>query len=153
MKEELRVAIVGSRRRNTLADRRMVYALVDKLIVQHGNSEIVIVSGACPQGADEFAASASRVCGLRLVEFPVPKVDYHSSGEFSQAAFKRNKQIAEYCHVAYCFVHPDRKGGTENTISHLRDLRKEYFIVDESGSYLEDKVTHEQKNSNKNRTS
>ena len=132
--EELRVGIVGSRRRNSLYDRSIVFGLIETLVQQNPHRRLVIVSGACPKGADSFAAESARSHGLGLVEYPVPPVKYGSKWEFRQAAFSRNRLIAEDSHVGFALVSEDRTGGTENTIAHYVVMEKNVFIVERDGN-------------------
>lgn len=135
LREELRVGIVGSRRRNTMRDIKIVYKIVEELLADNPDRKLVIVSGACPKGADAFAAEASRVLGVELKEFPVPKVPYANKWEFAQAAFARNKLIAEDSFVGFALVTPDRTGGTEDTIKHFNNLKRKVYLVDGNGRY------------------
>lgn len=131
LKEQLRVGVVGSRRRNTLHDRKIVFGFLDRLIELNPHREIVIVSGACPKGADAFAAEYARITGVSLVEFPVPKVSYGSRGEFAQAAFARNKLIADDSVIGLALVAMDRTGGTENTVKHYTKQGKKVYLADD----------------------
>jgi len=137
MKEELRVGIVGSRRRCSLLDRKIVFNLVERLIENNPHRDLVIVSGACWRGADNFAAEASKLYGVKLVEHPVPKKEYTHKGEYAEAAYSRNRKIAEDSFVGFALVHENRKGGTEDTVRHYYDLKKKVFLVDGVGrTYL-----------------
>ena len=128
--DTLIIAIVGSRRRNTLRDRALVFELVE-LCKKRGWT---VVSGACRDSADSFAKEACDALGVGIREFPVPKVKYKNKWEFTQAAFARNRVIAENCGACFALVHSDRTGGTENTISHCFDLGKTVYIVRDDGS-------------------
>lgn len=136
-RKELRVGIVGSRRRCSLLDRKIVFNLVERLIGENPGRQLTIVSGACRLGADNFAAEAARLYKVNLVEFPVPPGDYSERWMYAKAAYDRNRKIAENSDVGFALVHKDRKGGTENTILHYHDLKKNVFLVDERGkTYL-----------------
>lgn len=127
----MRVAIVGSRRRNTLADLRIVTDLVERLVAQHG--KITIVSGGCPRGADNFAEQAARIFTLPVIVHRIPP----GSGtmwEFTRRAHSRNELIARDADEIYALVHPDRTGGTENTVAHGLRLKKPVYLVLEDGS-------------------
>lgn len=130
----LRIGIVGSRRRHTLSDRKIVFEIVEKAISKNPDKEIILVSGACHKGADAFAAEAARVYNVKIVEYPVPKVQYKHRGEFAKAAYARNRLIAENSDMGFALVSPDRTGGTENTIRHYVDLKKKVYLVDQDGS-------------------
>ena len=132
----MKVGIVGSRRRNTLHDRKLVFRLVERLIKENPGEEIILVSGSCPKGADHFAAEAAKVFGLTIVEHPVPKKEYAHKGEWVAEAFARNRLIALDSDVIYALRASDHTGGTENTIKHAEELQKRTFEVDEKGECL-----------------
>ena len=128
--EELRIGIVGSRRRNTLADRQIVYDIVEKAIKRFPDREIVVVSGGCWKGADKFAEDAAKFFGVRTLIFPVPKdPPIKHRGEFRERAFARNREIAAHSNIVFALVHPDRTGGTENTVEHCKDLKVKCELV------------------------
>lgn len=130
---ELFVGIVGSRRRNSLSDRKLVFKIVENLVSKFADRKVILVSGACPKGADHFASEAARSFSLEIVEFPVPKQNYESRGQFAQAAFARNKLIADRSDIGFALVSDDRTGGTENTISHFKSQKKKVYVVNENG--------------------
>src|SRR6266852_3629791 len=134
----MKVAIVGSRRRNTLRDRKIVLDLVTRLVTESSEDRIVIVSGGCPKGADSFAEEAARVHRLDKIIFPVAKhPEIKSRHEFRERAFARNLLVAKEADVIYALVHPDRKGGTENTVQHAHRLGKKVYLVNLIGqAYL-----------------
>lgn len=137
MKEELRIGVIGSRRRCSLFDRKIVFNLIERLIVLNPHRDVIIVSGACRLGADSFAAEAARIYNVKLIEHPVPPGEYKQRWEYAKAAYERNRKIAEDSHVGFALVHEDRKGGTENTIHHYHDLKKKVYLVDATGkTYL-----------------
>lgn len=128
---ELRVGIVGSRRRNGFEDRKIVFDIVERLV--GAGRDVVLVSGACPKGADRFAADAARHFRTALSEHPIPKRDYPNEWEFTQAAYVRNREIVMDSDYVVALIHPDRTGGTENTLEHCRDLGKDAYLVDSDG--------------------
>lgn len=139
---ELRIAIVGSRRRNLVTDYDIVKKLISDVMAEFPHKKIVVVSGACPQGADFFAAKTVKAWRdahpyggyrLELVEFPVQKWDGMSKWDFTQQAFGRNFQVADYAHVGYALVHSDRTGGTEDTVGHFHNLQKTCYLVSDWG--------------------
>ena len=130
----MKIAIVGSRRRCSLFDRE----LVTNIVMNARDRGDTIVSGACRSGADSFAKQICDLYKLTIKEFPVPEKNYKSKWEFREAAFARNKQIAEYCDVCFALVTQDRSGGTENTIDHCHELGKRVFLVLEDGSIVEE---------------
>lgn len=133
----MRIGIVGSRRRNTLADRLIVQDIIVTAAMRFG-SDTVIVSGGCGQGADRFAKEYTECWGIRYVEYPIPTdPPAKNKWEFTRRAYARNRQIVENSDVIFALVHPDRTGGTENTVLHAKDLGRRCFLVDGFGrAYL-----------------
>src|SRR5579859_7923340 len=130
---EVRIGIVGSRRRNTLYDRRIIFIIVARAIAGFPGQKVVIVSGGA-KGPDAYAREAAEFYGLGYREHPVPKdppiVD---RWDFQRRAFARNREIVVGSDVIFALAHPDRKGGTENTIGHAIELQKQFFLVDQTG--------------------
>lgn len=135
------VGIVGSRRRNNLPDRRMVFELVDQLIQVHGD-RFVIVSGGAKKGADLFAKEAAQIKRVAYLEYPVDTTDVTSKWQFTQKAYDRNRKIAERSEELFCLVHSSRTGGTENTIKYGLELKRRIFLVNTRGEvYLSEDGT------------
>lgn len=128
-----KAGIVGSRRRNTLHDRKIVFRLVELLLGKFGRDGLVIVSGGCPKGADLFAEEGARVHGVRTEIYPVDRKGVTTKWEFRQAAFARNKTVAEMSTGLFCLVSSDRTGGTENTVGHMLELKRPVFLLNEAG--------------------
>ena len=132
--------VVGSRRRNTLHDRRIVNALMDWLI--HKHERLVLVSGGCQQGADAFAEEAADLCGILKLIFPIDKKGATSRWDFTRLAYERNKVVAQNSTAVYALVAEDRKGGTENTVEHALKLQKPVYLITNSGEvYLSEDGT------------
>jgi hypothetical protein len=139
--KEFRVAIVGSRRRASLEDRQFVLDLVERLVrfCDESKKKLILISGGCRTGGDFFAEEAAKVFDVPIIVHGVstdPPIKHR--GEFRERAFARNRLIAQDCHGMYALVSSDRSGGTENSLSHMRDLGKKYRIIDESGRILKD---------------
>lgn len=130
---ELRVGIVGSRRRNSYNDQKMILKLVSMLVSLNPSREVVLVSGGCPKGADNFAAAASRIHRVPIKEWLPIGGPFNSKWEFAKAAFARNEQIAADSSVGFAQVAADRTGGTENTIGHYLNMRKKVILINDSG--------------------
>jgi len=131
METPLRVGIVGSRRRATLFDRKIVHRLVEWLV--RDVSQIVIVSGGCPIGADAFAEEAAKLYGLPTKIFPIDKTGVSTKWQFTTKAYERNAKIAENSEKLYALISDDRTGGTENTIKHALELGKPVYLVTSNG--------------------
>ena len=134
----VRIGIVGSRRRSTFKDHAIVREIVRTAVEKYGVDGVVVVSGGCPAGADTFARISAEVYDLWCVEFK-PKVGRDCQRwEFTVAAFARNRTIAENCDVLFALVASDRKGGTENTISHAKKCGVPCYTVDDKGNCLKE---------------
>jgi len=132
--------IVGSRRRNTLHDRQIVFRLIDWLAQTHGGmgaENITIVSGGCEKGADWFAKEyAFIICEnvFEYIEFPIDKKGITGKWDFTKRAFARNRLVAERSRNGlFCLVSEDRTGGTENAIGHALELQVPVFLVNNLG--------------------
>lgn len=131
--QEIRIAIVGSRRRNTLSDRKIVFDIVRQATAAFPEKNIVIVSGGA-DGPDSFAREAAEIYGLDYADHPVPRdPPIKNKYEFRCRAFARNRDIVIDSNLMFALVNLDRKGGTENTVAHAIDLQKKYFLVDQVG--------------------
>lgn len=131
-----RIGIVGSRRRSTIQDRKIVSDIIHQAIDKFGPARIEIVSGGCRSGADKFAKDLAEFYGLSYKEFPIPtEPPVRHRGEFTERAYARNKLIAEYSDVLFALAHPDRTGGTENTVSYSLEFGKKVFVVDPRGRF------------------
>lgn len=136
------VGIVGSRRRNTLHDRTLVFRILSKLHEKY--EELWVISGGATQGADAFAKEwvLKMPHGplVRYIEFPATKDDLpweteprKAYGIFTQRAYARNRMIAKRSVELYALVAEDRRGGTENTIQHAIELGTPVFLVTGTG--------------------
>lgn len=115
------IGIVGSRRRNTTSDYG---ALAIKLseILQPGDR---IVSGGCPTGGDQFAETLARKLGLTIT---IHHADWDGPLK-KKAGLFRNSRIAVDCDVLIALPADDRTGGTEDTITKVRNLGKGVILV------------------------
>jgi predicted Rossmann fold nucleotide-binding protein DprA/Smf involved in DNA uptake len=126
----MRAGIVGSRRRNSMRERRQVLTLVERLLIEF--PDLTLVSGGCRQGADAFADEAHRVFDVPMVTY-LP--DFSGSHRFAaEPFFVRNRRIAQDSDRIYAWVAADRTGGTENTVTHALELGRPVFLVDGGGN-------------------
>lgn len=110
------VGIVGSRRRNSEQDKKLVE---DKLLnLMIFNSDITLCSGGCPKGADRFAEELAVKHNLKIIIYPA---DWEKHGK--AAGFIRNTDIAKTSDVLIACVHSDRKGGTEDTVKKFMKMK------------------------------
>lgn len=113
------IGIVGSRKR---LDKGNVIKLVDSL-----NDNDTVISGGC-RGVDSWAEERAKERGLKVIVFKPDLSDIKNKGDMIHRYYTRNKLIANECDVLYAFVSSNRKGGTENTIKHAKELNKEVII-------------------------
>ena len=109
----MRYGIVGSRRRT---DEASIRAFVREL--PEGST---VVSGGA-KGPDSWATSEARKCGLEVVEHLPDLRGTRNRIEATERYYARNRLIAQESDVVVAFVAPDRRGGTENTIRHAKEL-------------------------------
>ena len=131
METSLCVGIVGSRRRATLFDRKIVHRLVEWLV--HNHQKIIIVSGGCPVGADAFAEEAAKLYDQPTHIFHIDKTGVSTKWQFTTKAYERNAEIAKNSDRLYALISDDRTGGTENTIKHALELGKPVYLVTSNG--------------------
>lgn len=118
------IGIVGSRRRNTVLDFKIVSDAFMK-VYEKGDT---IVSGGCPRGADNFA---EEIAWIYNIPIKIHKADWQKYGK--GAGFIRNTYIAEDADILIACVAQDRKGGTEDTI---RKFKKKFKSESEATEKL-----------------
>lgn len=119
---EIKLGIVGSRRRDTPDDFRDVWLAYDRVVERNRADEIVIVSGGASKGADRFAVAIARDQGGKMIT-------YFPYGHEVQDYFDRNELIARDSDILIACVAPDRRGGTENCIQHFKRLNPNGEII------------------------
>jgi hypothetical protein len=124
----MNIGIVGSRRRNTIDDKNFVFDLVEFLFIELGK-ELVIVSGGCKNGADRFTEQACNKFGIKKLIHRPRLFGAKDKSDIVIRYYLRNKKIADDSDMLYALVADDRKGGTENTIKHMLEMRKSIVIV------------------------
>lgn len=129
----LHVGIVGSRRRDSRADRELVFDIVAKLYYFSTNGvDVRVVSGGCRSGADSFAKQACDALGLPITEhltrIPTGAPYWRAVREL----FDRNTLVArDSLDLLVALVAPDRTGGTEDTV-----MKYERMAADEPSRRL-----------------
>jgi len=125
------VAVVGSRRRNTEEDKRILIGYVERILqnANKRNRKIIFISGGCESGADKFIKEICASLDLQLKEhFPV--LEYHMDYfQRVNAYYKRNELIAIDCDICLAMVSADRKGGTENTLKWCNKYKKKVVLI------------------------
>lgn len=114
------IGIVGSRRVNSGMDQIRLQVALDK-IYKPGDR---IVSGGCPQGADNFAEIIAKTRQIPILIF---YAEWNRSGK--GAGVIRNTDIVTTADVIIALPAQDRTGGTEDSIRKALDLEKQVIIV------------------------
>lgn len=114
------IGIIGTRRRNSEEDYRMVLHEF-KSLYKEGDR---IVSGGCPLGGDIFA---ERIARNMQIPITIHYAKWKKHGK--KAGFLRNTDIANDADVLIACVAPDRTGGTEDTIEKFKKLKKGWIIL------------------------
>lgn len=120
------IGIVGSRRRNSLDD----FKIVEKEFLSLYHIGDAIVSGSCRQGADYFAERIARDYGVTMIIYHAP---WKRLGK--GAGLWRNTFIAKRANILIACVAENRLGGVEDTIRKFKisdakaDWEKRLFIV------------------------
>ena len=109
------IGIVGTRRRNSEQD----FARVENEFLKHYQHGDIICSGLCSLGADRFAVILQKKYKTKYLWYPGIGDKY--------AKFERNTLIAERSDILIARVHPDRKGGTEDTIRKFLNIHKKPY--------------------------
>lgn len=133
----MKIAIIGSRSRATQVDKKLVFDIVFNAVQVYGFEELWLVSGGCPDGADNFAEEAAKYFGVSIViHYPqkLPKSPaYHES---VKRFYRRNDKIARDCDVIYSLVSSKRDGGAEYTLKKAKGLRKVCYAVLPDGQHI-----------------
>ena len=126
----MKLGIIGSRSRNLDRDRLLVFEFVKERLTMVGHDELIIISGGCPEGADQFAEQAADLYGCSCtVHYPLkypPAVTRH---EAVQRFYRRNLKIVRDSETILALVNPGRTGGTEHTLRHATALGRAIIIA------------------------
>jgi len=125
-----KIGIIGTRRRNTRTD---FIDVKDAFFSVYEDGDW-IVSGGCPKGGDAFAEKIAKDFGIPILIFEARWNHEWKEGKFIRkynkaAGFIRNTPIAEHSDILISCVHPDRTGGTENTIKKFKKLPNKGALI------------------------
>jgi hypothetical protein len=126
----VKLGVVGSRRRNTPADKELIRKILLHRIAK-GDS-LHLVSGGCPKGADRFAEELAEELKLSISVHLPDESSLPSNPQYFdyvQMYFARNTLIAQECNILLALPADDRRGGTEDTIRKAQDLGKPVILV------------------------
>ena len=130
MTTKIRIGMIGSRE---YTDKRKIKdTLFD---IKQKSEDVQIVSGGQLQGADGIVKKYALEFDMDYVEFPPShyrhnmhcklSARHYNKPYYISNYFKRNKQIAEYCHMVIGFI-PDGSDsrGTRHTIGEAQKQKK-----------------------------
>jgi len=103
----MKIGIIGSRRRNTEQDYKIVLNKFEELYKEGS----MIISGGCYAGGDRFA---ERIAKDKTIPIIIYYANWNKHGR--GAGFIRNTDIANESDILIACVSQDRTGGTEDTI-------------------------------------
>ncbi len=116
----MKLAIVGSRRRNTRKDKEIVRKKILEL-----KPDAIVTSKKCQKGADKFARELAEELGIKLITKTAhinPKMAYY---DMVKEYYRMNREIAKEGDKMLALPHNDRKGGTENAITEFKKLNSD----------------------------
>lgn len=129
----IKIGIVGTRERDGAKDYAKVLEALTEVIKESKCplEEITIVSGGCPEGGDRFAEEiAKRFTIKTIIHYPdKSKLETMTRWAYSKMFYGRNTLIAQDSDILIACVSPDRKGGTEDTISKYLRMGKDKLII------------------------
>ena len=105
------IGMIGTRRRNRTKDFMKAFRAFQD-IYEDGDQ---LVSGGCPKGGDNFAELIAK---RQQIPITIHYAQWNKHGK--AAGFIRNQDIANAADVMIACVHPDRKGGTEDTLKKFK---------------------------------
>jgi|TARA_R110001592_G_scaffold255917_1_gene519644 hypothetical protein len=135
MTTKIKIGMVGSRE---YTDKRKIKdTLFD---IKQKSKEVQIVSGGQLQGADGIIKKYALEFDMDYVEFPPShyrhnmhcklSARHYSKPYYISNYFKRNKQIAEYCHMVIGFIpNGSDSRGTRHTIGEAEKQKKMTQII------------------------
>lgn len=122
------IGIVGSRERDTEDDYKIVEEIVLNYFEKRGRG-LIMVSGGCYKGADNFAERIKDKFGIPILIFPPDKQRLasldtgNSKQEYAIVAYERNTEIAKKSDILLALVSESGKGGTMDTIKKFKKFR------------------------------
>ena len=98
-RKELKIGVVGSRRRNSEADLKILAEFLSKILTFYSDEyKIILVSGGCKKGGDYFAEVLTRAWKLSPMIIHYPDKSKLPSDpqryDFAKINFDRNTLIA-----------------------------------------------------------
>ena len=126
----MRLGVVGSRRRNTLFDRDILFSFIKRAKELFPN--ISLISGGCNRGADKFAEYIATSLSIPIIIHLPDRTKLPPNPQrwdFTRINYARNILIAKDCDVLVALPASDRKGGTEHTIKETQRLNKKVILL------------------------
>ena len=119
----MRVAVVGSRKRDRLEDKLAVESLIKGL-----DDTVEVVSGGC-RGIDSWAIDAAIKRGLTTMVFNPGIQNGMKYEEMVKKYYARNRKVVDYSDMVIAFTHQNKySGGTGYTIKYAEKCGKTVII-------------------------
>lgn len=116
------IGIIGSRERSNIEEYKRVHKIFLRFLKKY--PEMIVCSGLCETGADQFAHMLAHHHSVNMLWFPA-KWDKYSKA----AGFVRNTYIAECSDYLIALPKYDRIGGTDDTIQKFIKLKGKNHLI------------------------
>lgn len=130
MKISLKLGVVGSRRRSSIKDKKILKEFIR--LAKEKFQDLILISGGCKQGADKFAEEIALEFNLPIkIYYPdISKLPKNPKRyDFTKINYERNTLIANECEVLIALVADNRLGGTEHVILEVSKLNKKVITL------------------------
>tara|TARA_R110001632_G_scaffold34121_1_gene87167 strand:- start:2056 stop:2457 length:402 start_codon:yes stop_codon:yes gene_type:complete len=132
----MKIAITGTK---NYENKRKIKETVHKLMKD--NSELIIISGGCKDGADKYVKKYALELGCQYLEFNPSHTNknlysalhenYYGKSYHAKNFFVRNAMMAKYCDCMIAFISNndvDAKG-SYNAIQEAKKYKKKVVII------------------------
>lgn len=131
MSKRFYLGVVGSRERCSKQD----YELVENHILCFYDTHernLIIVSGGCREGADNFAENIAKTYGIPILIFYPDKQNSPDTGDYKKdygvICYRRNSEIAKQSDVLIALTSTN-SNGTKHTVSEFEKYRKGQELI------------------------
>jgi len=125
------VGIVGSRARTAPEDKERTRVALLELLDEFGKENVTIVSGGCPDGADQFAEQFAAEYGLpKIIHHPdKSKLRAKARWAYAEIYHARNTFVARDAEVLIAVINKGKEGGTEHCVREFLKMGKKRLVI------------------------